>query len=95
MEALGFQDDQNAVLQRLLRIRQRLGLKFRSFVAWTPAKKYVRNLAKNLLHTEVTAAREAGTAPAATTEQAAQQTVPLMLVAATLTDVRGEAACHS
>jgi hypothetical protein len=40
-------------------------------LGFTPAKKYVRNLAKNLLHTEATAAREAGTAPAAATEQAA------------------------
>ena len=40
-------------------------------LGFTPAKMYVRNLAKNLLHTELTAAREAGTAPAATTEQAA------------------------
>ena len=37
-------------------------------LGFTPAKKYVRNLAKNLLHTEVTAAREAGTTPAATTQ---------------------------
>ena len=40
-------------------------------LGFTPAKKYVRNLAKNLLHTELTAAREAGTTPQATTEQAA------------------------
>jgi hypothetical protein len=40
-------------------------------LGFTPAKKYVRNLAKNLLHTEVTAAREAGATPATTTEQAA------------------------
>ena len=40
-------------------------------LGFTPARKYVRNLANNLLHTEVTAAREAGTAPASTTEQAA------------------------
>ena len=39
-------------------------------LGFTPARKYVRNLANNLLHTEVTAAREAGTAPASTTEQA-------------------------
>jgi hypothetical protein len=64
-------------------------------LGFTPARKYVRNLAKNLLHTEITAAREAGTTPAATAEQAASQTVPLMLLAATLTDVKGEAACHS
>ena len=37
-------------------------------LGFTPAKKYVRNLAKNLLHTEVTAAREAGATPQATTE---------------------------
>jgi hypothetical protein len=40
-------------------------------LGFTPARKYVRNLAKNLLHTEVAAAREAGTTPASTTEQAA------------------------
>ena len=40
-------------------------------LGFTPAKKYVRNLAKDLLHTEVTAARDAGTTPAATAEQAA------------------------
>ena len=34
-------------------------------LGFTPARKYVRNLAKNLLHTEVTAAQEAGAAPAA------------------------------
>ena len=37
-------------------------------LGFTPARKYVRNLANNLLHTEITAAREAGTAPASTTE---------------------------
>ena len=37
-------------------------------LGFTPAKKYVRNLAKNLLHTELTAAREAATTPQATTE---------------------------
>ena len=37
-------------------------------LGFTPARKYVRNLAVNLLHTEVTAAREAGTTPAAPTE---------------------------
>jgi hypothetical protein len=37
-------------------------------LGFTPAKKYVRSLAKNLLHTEVTAAREAGTIPQATTD---------------------------
>jgi hypothetical protein len=40
-------------------------------LGFTPARKYVQRLAKNLLHTEVTAAREAGTTPAATTERAA------------------------
>ena len=40
-------------------------------LGFTPARKYVRNLAKNLLHTELTAAREAGTTPETTTEQAA------------------------
>jgi hypothetical protein len=40
-------------------------------LGFTPAKKYVRNLAENLLHTEITAAREAGTTPASTTEQTA------------------------
>jgi hypothetical protein len=37
-------------------------------LGFTSARKYVRNLAKNLPHTEVTAAREAGAAPEATTE---------------------------
>jgi hypothetical protein len=40
-------------------------------LGFTPARKYVQSLAKNLLHTELTAAREAGTTPEATTEQAA------------------------
>jgi len=40
-------------------------------LGFTQARKYVRSLAKNLLHTELTAAREAGTTPQATTEQAA------------------------
>jgi len=40
-------------------------------LGFTPASKHVRNLAKNLLHTEVTAAAEAGTAPQPTSEQAA------------------------
>jgi hypothetical protein len=40
-------------------------------LGFTPARKYVRNLAENLLHTELTAAREAGAIPEATTEQAA------------------------
>jgi hypothetical protein len=39
-------------------------------LGFTPTRKYVRNLAANLLHTELTAAREAGTTSAATTEQA-------------------------
>jgi hypothetical protein len=46
----------------------------RYFSGWdlgfTSARKYVQSLAKNLLHTELTAAREAGTTPATTTEQA-------------------------
>ena len=40
-------------------------------LGFTPARKYVQSRAKNLLHTELTAAREAGTTPQATTEQAA------------------------
>ncbi|MGD0698200.1 MAG: hypothetical protein ABSA41_21275 [Terriglobia bacterium] len=40
-------------------------------LGFTPARKYVRNLAENLLHTEVTAAQEAGTVPEATSEQPA------------------------
>jgi hypothetical protein len=40
-------------------------------LGFTPARKYVRNLAENLLHTELTAAREAGMTPEATTEQSA------------------------
>jgi hypothetical protein len=40
-------------------------------LGFTPARKYVRNLAKNLLHTEVTAAREAGATPSTTTGQMA------------------------
>jgi hypothetical protein len=40
-------------------------------LGFTPVRKYVRNLAENLLHTEITAAREAGTTSASTTEQAA------------------------
>ncbi|MGD0009857.1 MAG: hypothetical protein ABSE93_15090 [Terriglobia bacterium] len=40
-------------------------------LGFTPARKYVQSLAKNLLHTELTAAREAGATPEATTEQAA------------------------
>ena len=33
----------------------------RKDLGFTPARKYARGLAQNLLHTEVTAAREAGT----------------------------------
>jgi hypothetical protein len=40
-------------------------------LGFTPARKFVKNLATNLLHTELTAAREAGTAPDATTQQSA------------------------
>ncbi|MGA2606447.1 MAG: hypothetical protein ABSH01_03200 [Terriglobia bacterium] len=40
-------------------------------LGFTPTRKYVLSLAKNLLHTELTAAREAGTTPEATTQQAA------------------------
>jgi hypothetical protein len=40
-------------------------------LGFTPARKYVMNLAENLLHTELTAAREAGTTPASATGQAA------------------------
>jgi hypothetical protein len=36
-------------------------------LGFTPARKYAQSLAKNLLHTELTAAREAGTTPQATT----------------------------
>jgi hypothetical protein len=37
-------------------------------LGFTPVKKYVRNLLRTLLHTEVTAAREAGTTPETTAE---------------------------
>jgi hypothetical protein len=37
-------------------------------LGFIPARKYVRNLVKNLLHTEITAAREAGVTPQTTTE---------------------------
>ena len=37
-------------------------------LGFIPARKYVRNLVKNLLHTEITAAREAGATPASTTD---------------------------
>jgi hypothetical protein len=40
-------------------------------LGFTPARKYVQSLAKNLLHTEVTAAREAGATSVSTTEPAA------------------------
>ena len=40
-------------------------------LGFTPARKYFRNLATRLLHTEVTAAQEAGTVPQATSEQPA------------------------
>jgi len=40
-------------------------------LGFTHARKYVQSLAKNLLHTELIAAREAGSTPQATTEQAA------------------------
>jgi len=35
-------------------------------LGFTPAKKYVRNIANTLLHTELTTAREVGTTPTAT-----------------------------
>jgi len=40
-------------------------------LGFTPARKYVRSLAENLLHIEITAAREVGQDPVTTTEQAA------------------------
>jgi len=40
-------------------------------LGFTPARKYVRNLAENLLHTKLTAAREAGAPPTAAPEQTA------------------------
>jgi hypothetical protein len=43
----------------------------RKDLGFTPVRKYVRNLAETLLHTELTAAREAGATPASTTEQSA------------------------
>ena len=42
----------------------------RKDLGFTPARKYVRNLAENLRH-KVTAAREAGATPETTTEHAA------------------------
>ena len=49
------------------------GLRYftRRDLGFTPVRTYVRNFVVNLLHTELTAAREAGTTPAATTEQTA------------------------
>jgi len=38
-------------------------------LGFTPAKTYVRNLASKLLHTEVTAAQEAGSVPQAASQQ--------------------------
>jgi len=43
----------------------------RKDLGFTPTRKYVRNLLENLLRTEVTAAREAGTTPEPTTKQTA------------------------
>jgi len=40
-------------------------------LGFTPAKQYVRNWLRTLLHTEVTAAQEAGVAPQPVPEQAA------------------------
>jgi hypothetical protein len=40
-------------------------------LGFTPAKQYVRNWLRTLLHTEVTAAREAGATPQPVAEQAA------------------------
>ncbi|MGO8817770.1 MAG: hypothetical protein ACLQVG_24250 [Terriglobia bacterium] len=40
----------------------------RKDLGFTPARKYVKDLVENLLHTEVTAAREAGTTPNTPTE---------------------------
>jgi hypothetical protein len=37
-------------------------------LGFTSARKYARNLAENLLHTELTAAREAGATSATTTD---------------------------
>jgi hypothetical protein len=37
-------------------------------LGFTPAKQYVRNFLRTLLHTEVTAAHEAGATPATTAE---------------------------
>jgi hypothetical protein len=40
-------------------------------LGFTPVTKYVRNVTENLLHTELAAAREAGTTPEPTTKQTA------------------------
>ena len=40
-------------------------------LGFTPARKYVRNLAQNLLHTEIIAAREASVIPDTTAGPAA------------------------
>jgi len=40
-------------------------------LGFTPVRTYVRNFAKNLRHIKLTAAGEAGTTPASTTEQTA------------------------
>ena len=64
----------------------------RKDLGFTPTRKYVRNLAENLLHIELTSPREAGTTPKTTMEQAAWQTVPLMLLAATLKDIKDKVA---
>ena len=42
----------------------------REDLGFTPARKYVRNLAENLLHTQPTATREAGTPGSAADGQA-------------------------
>jgi hypothetical protein len=43
----------------------------RQDLGFTSARMYVQSLAETLLHTELTAAREAGATPATTAEQAA------------------------
>jgi hypothetical protein len=43
----------------------------RKDLGFTPVRTYVRNFAKKLRHIKLTAAREAGTTPKTTTEQAA------------------------
>ena len=49
------------------------GLRYftRRDLGFTPVRTYVRNFVVNLLHTELTAAREAGATPNTTTEQPA------------------------